>query len=49
METGVASVASVTKDGPFPDGSGWRFALLAESGNNLPAVGTVYVICANVS
>ena len=46
MEIGLASV---TKDGPFPDGSGWRFSLFAESGNNLPAIGTVYAICAKVS
>jgi len=46
MEIGLASV---TKDGPFPDGSGWRFSLFAESGNNLPAIGTVYAVCAKVS
>jgi hypothetical protein len=44
-----SGLASVTKDSPRPDGSGWRFSIFAESGNDLPAVGTVFAICAKVS
>jgi hypothetical protein len=33
----------------MPDGSGWRFGIFAESGNNVPAIGTIYVVCAKVS
>lgn len=44
-----SGLASVTKDSPQPDGLGWRFSIFAESGNDLPAVGTVFAICAKVS
>ncbi len=44
-----SGLASVTVDRPMPDGSGWRFAIFAESGNDLPAQGTIYVVCAKVS
>jgi len=44
-----SGLASVTRDSPKADGSGWRFAIFAESGNDLPAVGTAYAICAKVS
>jgi hypothetical protein len=42
-------LASVTRDSPLPDGSGWQFRIFAESGNNLPAIGLVYAICVKVS
>jgi hypothetical protein len=44
-----SGLASVTVDRPMPDGSGWRFHIFAESGNDLPASGTIYVVCAKVS
>ncbi len=37
MDSGLATV---TVTGPMPDGSGWRFAIFAESGNDVPAAGT---------
>jgi hypothetical protein len=42
-------LASVTRDSPAPDGSGWNFTIFAESGNNLAAIGTVWAVCAKVS
>ena len=45
----TSGLADVITDRPMPDGSGWRFAIFAESGNNLPAVGTIYAVCAKVS
>ena len=44
-----SGLATVTVDRPMPDGSGWRFHIFAESGNNVPASGTIYAICAKVS
>jgi hypothetical protein len=44
-----SGLASVTRDSPQADGLGWRFAIFAESGNDLPAIGTVFAICAKVS
>jgi hypothetical protein len=41
-------LATVTKDSPAPDGSGWQFKIFADSGNNLPAVGFVYAVCVKV-
>jgi len=44
-----SGLASVIADRPMPDGSGWRFHIFAESGNDLPASGTIWVVCAKVS
>lgn len=44
-----SGLADVISDRPTPDGSGWRFAIFAESGNELPASGTIYVVCAKTS
>lgn len=44
-----SGLADVIVDRPMPDGSGWRFAIFAESGNNVPAVGTIYAVCAKAS
>jgi hypothetical protein len=44
-----SGLADVVVDRPMPDGTGWRFHIFAESGNDLPASGTIYVICAKVS
>jgi hypothetical protein len=44
-----SGVAYVLADKPTPDGSGWQFIIFGESGNDLPAVGTIYAVCARVS
>ena len=36
-------------DAPLPDLSGWTFKVWALSGNNVPANGSVWVVCAKVS
>jgi hypothetical protein len=41
--------AYVLNDQPEPDGSGWKFLIWGESGNNLAAVGYVWAVCAKVS
>ncbi len=41
--------AYVITDRPLTDGSGWRFAIWAESGDTLPANGSVWAICAKVT
>jgi hypothetical protein len=37
------------RDNPLPDGSGWRVHMFAESGNDLPASGTMWAVCLKVS
>lgn len=44
-----SGLADVITDRPMPDGSGWRFHIYAESGNELPAIGTIYAVCLKVS
>jgi hypothetical protein len=44
-----AGVAYILADRPIPDGSGWFVEVFAESGNDLPAVGSAWVTCARVS
>ena len=44
-----SGLADVVVDRPMQDGSGWRFHIFAESGNELPASGTIWVVCAKVS
>ena len=41
--------AYVLVDRPIPDGSGWAFRVWADSGDTVPANGSVWVICAKVS
>lgn len=41
--------AYVLVDRPIPDGSGWFFRIWADSGDTVPANGSVWVICAKVS
>jgi len=41
--------AYVLVDRPIPDGSGWFFRVWADSGDTVPANGSVWVICAKVS
>lgn len=41
--------AYVLQDKPLADGSGWLFQIWAESGDTVPANGSVWVICAKVS
>jgi hypothetical protein len=36
-------------DAPLPDLTGWQFKVWALSGNNVPANGSVWVVCAKVS
>lgn len=40
--------ANPTIDAPLPDLSGWQFRVWAISGNNVPANGSVWVVCAKV-
>ncbi len=42
-------LASTIADRPIPDGSGWFIKIFAESGNRVPANGSVWAICARVS
>lgn len=46
QESGLADVIG---NRPVPDGTGWRFGIFAESGNQLPSVGTIYAVCLKVS
>jgi hypothetical protein len=41
--------ANPTIDSPLPDLTGWTFKIWALSGNNVPANGSVWVVCAKVS
>jgi hypothetical protein len=41
--------AYVLQDKPIADGSGWFFRIWADSGDTVPANGSVWVICAKVS
>jgi hypothetical protein len=45
----VDGAGYVLQDGPNSDDTGWRFVIWGESGNNLAAVGNVWVTCAKVS
>jgi hypothetical protein len=45
----TSGVGYVLVDRPLPDGSGWRVHVFGESGNDLPAVGTISAICIRVS
>jgi hypothetical protein len=42
-------VVLTVRDQPLPDGSGWRVHMFAESGNDLPASGTMWAVCLRVS
>ena len=42
-------LADIIADRPIPDGTGWFIKIFAESGNRVPANGSVWVICARVS
>jgi hypothetical protein len=42
-------VVLTVRDQPLPDGSGWRVNLFAESGDDLPASGTMWAVCLKVS
>jgi len=41
--------AYVLQDRPLPNGTGWFFQIYADSGDTVPADGSVWVICAKVS
>jgi hypothetical protein len=41
--------AYILADRPIPDGSGWFLRIWADSGDTVPANGSVWVICAKVS
>ena len=45
----VSGAAYVLQDSPTADGTGWRFVIWGESGNNLAAVGEAWVVCAKVA
>jgi hypothetical protein len=45
----AVGVAAILADRPIPDGSGWFIKVFAESGDTVPANGSVWVICAKVS
>ena len=45
----ASGVVLTTRDQPLPDGSGWRVHLFAESGNDLPASGTIWAVCLRLS
>jgi hypothetical protein len=42
-------VAYPLGDRPLADGTGWRFSVFGESGDNLPSTGTIFVVCLKVS
>ena len=41
----MSGYANPVYDRPLPDGSGWWAKFWAESGNNTPAVGSVWALC----
>jgi hypothetical protein len=45
----AVGVAAIKADRPIPDGSGWFIRIFGESGDTVPANGSVWVICAKVS
>jgi hypothetical protein len=45
----AVGLAAIAADRPIPDGSGWFINIFAESGDTVPANGSVWVICARVS
>lgn len=45
----AAGVAAIKADRPIPNGSGWFIKIFGESGDTVPANGSVWVICAKVS
>ncbi len=45
----ASGVGYVLVDQPMADGSGWRVHVFGESGNDLPAEGTISAICIRVS
>lgn len=45
----VDGAGYVLQDNPNSTGTGWQFVIWGESGNNLAAVGNVWVVCAKVS
>jgi hypothetical protein len=45
----ASGIGYTLRDSPLPDGTGWRVHILAESGDNLPANGTMWAVCARVS
>jgi hypothetical protein len=44
----VTGIGYVLQDSPNSTNTGWRFVIYGESGNNLAAVGNVWVVCAKV-
>ena len=44
----ASGIAYVIRDQPLLDGSGWFFKVYADSGDTVPANGSVWVICAKV-
>jgi hypothetical protein len=44
-----SGIAYVLYDRPLDNGSGWWFKIYADSGDTVPANGSVWVICAKVS
>jgi hypothetical protein len=45
----AVGVAAIKADRPIPDGSGWFIKIFGESGDTVPANGSIWVICAKVS
>ncbi|HEU0304595.1 MAG TPA: hypothetical protein VFR32_08440 [Gaiellaceae bacterium] len=45
----ASGLAYVTIDKPLADLSGWHFQIFAESGNTVPANGSVWVVCMRTS
>ena len=45
----AVGLVAVKADRPIPDGSGWYIKLFGESGDRMPANGSVWAMCARVS
>jgi hypothetical protein len=45
----ATGIVVALKDHPLTDGSGWRVQFIAESGNDLPASGSMWAVCLKVS
>jgi hypothetical protein len=45
----AVGVAAIKADRPIPDGSGWFIKIFGESGDTVPASGSIWVICARAS
>jgi hypothetical protein len=44
-----SGIAEILENRPLSDGTGWYVRAFAESGNNTPVTGSVWVVCVKTS